>query len=119
MSVKTTIDLPDGWRATLETQGTWLSTRLHPNPAGQWGLAEGLWQAIQERSAKQVLLEMDEIDFFSSALMGELVRLHKRIAVAGGRLRACGLRSHPREAMHMLRLDELLPIYESRETALR
>ncbi len=119
MSEATSIDLPDGWRATLAQHGPWLGVRLHPNPAGQWGLAEGLWRIVQQRAATQVLLEMDEIDFFSSALMGELVRLHKRIAVAGGRLRLCGLQSHPHEAMHMMRLDELLPIFATRDEALQ
>ena len=115
-----TVELYDGWRATVESCGDWFCMRIHP-PAGpgQWQLANGLWKEIEARGAKQVLLEMDEVSFFSSALMSELVRLHKRIAMGGGRLRLSGLQEHPHEAMHMLRLDEVLTVYQDRTAALQ
>lgn len=113
-----TIDLFDGWRATFEPAGDWLCVRLHPpGGPGQWQLADGLWNEVHRRGATQVVLEMDEIDFFPSALMSELVRLHKRIAMAGGRLRLSGLQEHPHEALHMLRLDEVLPSFADRAAA--
>lgn len=115
-----TVDLYDGWRTTLEDAGGWLCVRLHP-PAGpgQFRLADGLWNEVNTRGAKQVVLEMDEVSFFSSALMSELVRLHKRIAMGGGRLRLSGLQEHPHEAMHMMRLDELLTVYPTRAEAIQ
>ncbi len=118
MAESTTIDLYDGWRATFEPCGAWLCVRLHP-PAGpgQWQLAGGLWDEVQRRGVYEVVLEMDEVSFFSSALMSELVRLHKRVATAGGRLRLSGLQEHPHEALHMLRLDEVLPSYADRAAA--
>ncbi|TWU00083.1 hypothetical protein Pla108_10270 [Botrimarina colliarenosi] len=120
MGEASTIDLFDGWRATFEPVGDWLGVRLHP-PAGggQWQLAEGLWREIHRRGALQVVLEMDEITFFSSALMSELVRVHKRVAMAGGRLRLSGLQKHPHEALHLMRLDEVLPIFRSRDEAIQ
>lgn len=120
MGETSTIDLADGWRATFEPVGGWLCVRLHP-PAGggQWRLAELLWEEVHRRGAMQVILEMDEVTFFSSALMAELVRLHKRIAVATGRLRLSGLQQHPHEALHMLRLDEVLHSYTNRAAALQ
>lgn len=120
MGEASTVDLFDGWRATVEPCGAWLCVRLHP-PAGpgQWRLADGLWNEVHARGAQQVVLEMDEVSFFSSALMSELVKLHKRIAMGGGRLRLSGLQEHPHEAMHMLRLDEVLPIFHDRAAALQ
>lgn len=122
MGETSTIDLFDGWRATFEPfskpSGEWLAVRLHPpDGPGQYGLAVGLWSEIDRRGDRQVVLEMDEIGFFPSALMSELVRLHKRIAVAGGRMRICGMQEHPREALHTMRLDQMLGVYASREEA--
>ena len=115
-----TVDLYDGWRATLEDAGGWLCVRLHPpEGSGQFRLADGLWNEVHNRGAKQVVLEMDEVSFFSSALMSELVRLHKRIAMGGGRLRLSGLQDHPHEAMHMMRLDEVLTVYADLAAALQ
>lgn len=120
MSEALTVDLYDGWRATLEDASGWLCVRLHPPEGpGQFRLADGLWNEVSTRGAKQVVLEMDEVSFFSSALMSELVRLHKRIAMGGGRLRLSGLQEHPHEAMHMLRLDEVLTVYADRGAALQ
>lgn len=118
MGETSTIDLFDGWRATFDPCGEWLTVRLHPpGGPGQYGLAVGLWSEIDRRGARQVVLEMDEVGFFPSALMGELIRLHKRIAVAGGRMRLSGLQEHPREALHTMRLDQMIGIYGSREEA--
>lgn len=114
-----TIDLTDGWRASLQQEGPWLCARLLPGGHSHWGIADGLWDAIYERGKLSVMMEMDDIEFFPSALMVELVRLHKRIAMAGGRLRISGLRKHPHEALKTMRLDEVLPIYGSREEALQ
>ncbi len=118
MGDSSTVDLFDGWRATFEPGGDWLYARLHPpDGPGQFDLALGLWNEVQRRGALQVVLELDEIAFLPSALMSEVVRLHKRIAMAGGRLRLCGLREHPREAVHLMRLDELVSIYADRQAA--
>lgn len=120
MGETSTINLFDGWRATFEPCQQWLVIRLHPpDGPGQYGLAVGLWSEIDHRGAREVILEMDEVAFFPSALMAELVRLHKRIAVAGGRLRLCSLQEHPREALHTMRLDQMLGVYDSREEALQ
>jgi len=119
MSDEATIDLPDGWRATLRPHDPWLEVRLHPGGGVSWGIADGLWASIDGRGARQVVLDMGEINFFPSALMTELVRLHKRLAVAGGRLRLCCLQDHPHEALHMVRLDEVLPVFSTREEALQ
>ncbi|MEN1681778.1 MAG: STAS domain-containing protein [Planctomycetota bacterium] len=113
------VDLPDGWRATFEQAYDWLCIRLHPpGGPGQWRLAERLWAEIQCVHGRRVVLEMDEVSFFPSALMGELVRLHKRLAMAGGVLHLSALQPHPHEAMHMSRLDEVLPCFASRTEAM-
>ena len=118
MSEASTIDLFDGWRATFEPGADWLYVRLHPpGGPGQFDLAVGLWNEIARRDDYEVVLEMDEIAFLPSAVMGEIVRLHKRIAMAGGRLRLSGLQEHPREAIHLTRLDEMMPIYADRAAA--
>lgn len=118
MSDSSTIDLFDGWRATFDPSADWLCVRLHPpGGPGQFDLALGLWNEIQRRGESAIILELDEIAFLPSALMSEIVRLHKRIAMAGGRMRLCGLQEHPREAVHLMRLDELVTIYPDRLAA--
>lgn len=117
-----TIELDFGWRATLDQQDRWLCVRLHPertNLSPGHGLIERLWEAIRERKALSVVLEMDDVTFLPSSLMGELVRLHKRLATHSGRLRLSGLRQECAEALHTCRLDRVLPSFDNREKSLQ
>jgi anti-anti-sigma factor len=116
-----TIELDFGWRATLDQQERWLCVQLHPesnNLSPGHGLIERLWKAIQNRGALSVVLEMDDVTFLPSSLMGELVRLHKRLATHNGRLRLSGLRHEWAEALHTCRLDRVLPTFDNRAEAL-
>ena len=65
-----------------------------------------------------MILEMDQVSFVSSSMMSELVRLNKRLLQHEGNLRLCGLRDACRDALHVSRLDEILPCYKSRGDAL-
>ncbi|MGL4511751.1 MAG: STAS domain-containing protein [Lacipirellulaceae bacterium] len=108
-----TIELDGGWRATFQPGGDWLSVRLHPAgpfPASHT-LLERLWGEIDARGARHVVVDMAEVSFLPSLLMGELVRLHKRLATHGGRLRLCSLHEHPREALAVVGLDRVLPAF--------
>lgn len=122
MSDVQTIDLDFGWSATLDQQGMWLCVRLHPSgemPSPGHGLIEKLWAEIERRGARDVVLEMNDVAFFPSILMGELVRLHKRLATHTGRLRICDLQQPCAEALHICRLDLVLPTYRTRYDALQ
>ncbi|MEM6799030.1 MAG: STAS domain-containing protein [Planctomycetota bacterium] len=114
------VPLPYDWSATFTQDGPWTVARLHPGPRPYGdviGLAIPLWQEMERRWATLLVLEMDEVDFLSSSLMGELVRLYKRIAGRSGALRLCGLQPECAEALRVCRLDEVLPAYVSHHDA--
>ncbi|QDU86744.1 STAS domain protein [Pirellulimonas nuda] len=110
-----------GWSVSFEQVGGWLCTRLHPaGSPDAAGMIDPLWRQVDARcqgAAKQVVLEMNEVTFLSSSLMGELVRLHKRLAVAGGALHLAALRPECAEALHITRLDSVLPVFPGRDEA--
>lgn len=116
-----TFDLDFGWRATLYDEQGWRVVRLHPGPTPLGdvpGLVGALWDRLGLPPGEHLLVEMDDVEFVGSSLMGELVRLHKRIATTGGVLHLAGLRPDCRMAMHTCRLDTVLPCYDSRAEAL-
>ena len=115
------IALDHGWRATLFQHGDWVCARLHPSDdqsLGDHGLIEKLWKEIDRRGTHNAVIEMQEVSFLPSSLMGELVRLHKRLATHSGHLRLAALRHNCAEALHTCRLDTVLPVYASSEDAL-
>lgn len=112
-----------GWSASFEQVEGWLCARLHPSDgADAAGMIGPLWRELDARfpgGDKKVVLEMNDVTFLSSSLMGELVRLHKRLAVAGGALHLSAMRPECAEALHITRLDSVLPTFPGRDEAVR
>ena len=100
----------NGWATFGDYEG-WLVVRLHP-PGEVFsdapGLADALWTEIEASAHRQVALEMQDVTFLPSSLMGVAVRLHKRLATHDGELRIVGMRPACRDAWHACRLDTIL-----------
>jgi anti-anti-sigma factor len=97
----------------------WLFVRIHPDQQGIEGLADRLWQLMNQQFIHRVVLEMHDVDFLPSLLMGQLVMLHKRILQRDGALRLCGLSPACLEMLQLCRLDQALPHFDCREDAIR
>jgi len=97
----------------------WLFVRLKPDYDQLDDLADRLWSLLNQHFIHRMVLEMDEVDFLPSMLMGQLVMLHKRVLQHEGSLRLCGLKSECADALHMCRLDQALPHFDCREEAVR
>jgi anti-anti-sigma factor len=113
--IEGTRQLAGDWWATFGTFEGWLVVRLHP-PGEVFtetlGLAEAIWDEIARTPYRRVAMEMNDVAFLPSSLMGVGVRLHKRLSMEGGELRIVGLRPACRDAWHACRLNMVLPIYD-------
>jgi len=107
------------WTTDVERGPDWLFLRLHapPKAAGDDGLADKVWQTMQQHLTKRVVLEMDDLKLLHSRLIGQLMLLHKRICTNGGTLRVCGLSDASQAALRATRLDSQLPCYRDRTEA--
>ena len=95
----------------------WLFVRLRPDRERLDDIADRLWALMNQHFIHRLVLEMDEVDFLPSVLMGQLVMLHKRVLQHDGALRLCGLSGQCAEALHLCRLDQALPHFDCREDA--
>ncbi len=95
----------------------WLVIRLAP-PDDSLELADALWNLMEQESTFRVVLELDQLKVLRSRLVGELVRLHKRIQDCQGSIRLCGLSEANQTVLKMNRLDNRLPHYADRTTAI-
>ncbi len=66
----------------------------------------------------RILLNMDGVEYASSALLGSVVWLHRRVAKAAGFLRLYGLEPVVRQAFRICCLDRTLEIYDDESQAL-
>lgn len=95
----------------------WLFVRLRPDYNELDGIADRLWELMNRQFVHRLVLEMHEVEFLPSVLMGQLVMLHKRVLQNDGALRLCGLSPQCAEALHICRLDQALPHFDCREDA--
>lgn len=115
-------ELSMDWRAESVRQSNWLTVSLHP-PGDVFSeapdLADELWMVIESQVADLVILDMHKVVLLPSSLMGVLVRIHKRLALAGGTLHLCRLNDHCAEALRVCHLDRVLPVFADRDAAIR
>ncbi len=114
------VQLAPQWTMDVERGPGWLFVRLHgPDDGDAEGvdLADMLWSLMERHFAQRMILELDDVPLLRSSLIGNLVRLHKRIATHQGMLRICGLSNQQQEVLRACRIDGCIPQYASRTDA--
>jgi anti-anti-sigma factor len=114
--------LAGGWHAELYERDGWQVAHLAPEQdsfGDTQGLGDGLWQLVRDAKPPCLLLDMSRVTFLGSSMMGTLVQVHKRIAIAGGQLHLANLGEHPTEALHACRLHLILPLYATLDDAVK
>ncbi|MBP90851.1 MAG: hypothetical protein CMJ64_29765 [Planctomycetaceae bacterium] len=115
-----TLDLAPGWTIDVDRGPDWLFIRLHgerPFETEDVELAEPLWQLMQQHFVHRIVLELDEVPVLHSRLIGELVRLHKRVESQSGLLRLCGLSDVNQQVLRTMHIADRFPQYATREAA--
>ena len=77
-----------------------------------------LTQLIGKASGPDVLLDFSNVEFMSSAMLGLLGQVHRKIAAGKGRLRMCGIRPEIMQVFKLTSLDKLFSIHKDAPTAL-
>ena len=113
--------LATGWHVELADRGPdWLFIRLSVDADAYYeasDVADRIWSLVQQHFVYRVVLEMDEVPFLSSHVIGQLVMIQKRVLQHGGALRLCGLSPSCQDVLRICRLITVLPAYESRSDA--
>lgn len=101
----------------IERGPDWLIVQLSADDGPYDNMADRLWALLNQHFVYRLVLEMEDITFLPSQLMGQLVMLQKRVIKRGGALRLCGLSSDCQQALHICRLDQALPNFANRADA--
>lgn len=115
------LELAPEWTLQIDRGPDWLFIRPQPpqelSGAGEVPLAEMIWQKLEQCFCYRVVLEMDDVSFLRSWMIGELVRLHKRVTTHGGMLRLSGLHPEAAAVLRIVRLADRFPAYRNRTDA--
>jgi len=114
------LDLASEWATEIDRGPDWLFIRLSPPAEGvmdEAPLARMIWQKLEQCFCYRVVLELDDVRYLPSWMIGELVRLHKRVSTHGGMLRLSGLSREAEMALRICRLHDCFPAYRNRTEA--
>lgn len=114
------LELAPEWSLEIDRGPDWLFIRPLPPTSGESGeapLAEIVWRKLEQCFCYRVVLELDNIDFLRSWMIGELVRLHKRVVTHGGMLRLCGVTKNAETVLRICQLSDRFPAYRNRTDA--
>jgi anti-anti-sigma factor len=114
------LSLSRGWDLDIERGPDWLFVRPHRcdgtcDHAG--ALGDQVWAVLEQNRTHRLVLELDDIDCVTSGLVGQLLRLQKRIHAREGLLRICGLSAANAEVLEQCGLAGQIPQASSREDA--
>jgi len=82
-------------------------------------IGEQLLNLVNESGRKKLLLNFRNVEYMSSAVLGMLVTLNKKVLAAGGKLVLCGIDPQIREVFEITKLDKLFVIRGDEQEALQ
>jgi len=74
---------------------------------------------LPEGGSPNIVLNLSNLKFISSAFVAGMIALQKRVRAAGGRLILCGMHPIVRETLHGARLDTFFDIHDNEQEALQ
>ncbi|MBL9122711.1 MAG: STAS domain-containing protein [Planctomycetaceae bacterium] len=82
------------------------------------GLGQELFQLVEEENRGKLLLNFTTVEFLSSAALGKLITLDKKVKAHGGKLKLSNIRPEIYEVFAITKLNKLFDIREDESDAL-
>jgi anti-sigma B factor antagonist len=81
-------------------------------------IGDQLFELVDDLGKKKLLLNFANVEYLSSAALGKLMTLNKKVKAAGGELRLANIKPEIKEVFSITKLDKMLKIFNSEQDAL-
>lgn len=81
-------------------------------------LGQELFQLVEQEKRKKLLLNFSKVDFLSSAALGKLITLDKKVKAQSGKLKFSNIRPEIYEVFAITKLNKLFDIKDDEAGAL-
>ena len=81
-------------------------------------IGEQLFELVDDLGRKKILLNFGNVEYLSSAMLGKLVTLVKKVKAVSGQLKFCSINADVREPFRLTSLDKMVKVYDDDEKAL-
>ena len=77
-----------------------------------------LFSLVDQDMRRKIVLDFTNVEYLSSAALGKLLTMEKKVRAAGGKLRLCSIRADILEVFKITKLDKVFTIKDNQEKAL-
>ncbi len=81
-------------------------------------VGDQLYSLVEDDGYKQLLLNFGNVQYLSSAALGKLINLKKKVGSVKGKLKLCCIHPDLLEVFRITRLDQVFEIYPDEQVAL-
>ena len=81
-------------------------------------VGDQLYSLVEAEGHKQILLNFGNVQYLSSAALGKLINLKKKVGAVKGKLKLCCIHPDLLEVFRITRLDQVFEIYAEEQAAL-
>jgi anti-sigma B factor antagonist len=99
------------------TQVRFLDKRILDEPTIQ-AIAEQLFSLVEQEGKRKLLLNFDGVEYMSSAALGKLINLHKKMHSLQGKLAMCKVVPQIYEVFAITKLDKIFKILPDEDAAM-
>ena len=82
-------------------------------------IGEQLFSLVDEEGRRRILLNFSNVEYLSSAALGKLITLNKKLQTAGGKLILCNIDPQIYEVFEITKLDKFFKIMKEEQAALQ
>jgi anti-sigma B factor antagonist len=82
-------------------------------------IGDQLFSLVDESGRRKLLLNFGNVEYLSSAALGKLITLNKKLNAVGGRLILCNIDPQIYEVFEITKLDKFFSIHKEEQTALQ
>jgi len=81
-------------------------------------IGQELFDLVDEEGARNLVLNFESVEYLSSAALGKLITLNKKVKQADGQLKLCAIKPPIFEVFVITKLNKLFDIYDTQAAAL-
>src|SRR5580704_2373636 len=81
-------------------------------------VGDQLYSLVEDEGHRQLLLNFGNVQYLSSAALGKLINLKKKVGAVKGKLKLCCIHPDLLEVFRITRLDQVFEIYAEEQAAL-
>ena len=78
-----------------------------------------LFALVEEDGHKRIVLDFTNVEYLSSAALGKLITMDRKVKANSGKLRLCSIRADIYEVFAITKLNKLFDIKDDQEDALQ